>query len=389
VDSDREEFALSELSDQGPSDLGVSPLVRRAWHGVGMARSAEALMLGLGAGLLAAAAAVASGGTTTDGTLWVVALIAALPMAAAWLIEMRPRVAAVARRIDRGLHLGGGLVAAWEVESHGRPGRLGLQLGRDLRRGLRVGAVLRVALPNSMPLVAAPLIGVAALVMAQGGRTEPVDPLRSVGAVIGGVTGALTEARDQALESLARGEVEGEVVEDLNRLLRDARDLSGTAGHLDDEPERREALVQGVRDLTRGLESALERQGAQPKVAGPLERALALADAAGLAGEGEPGPAASPENDPEHGSGSSSAEGSGPGDTLGALDTLAKDGAEGTMFAPSGQQGAPGGDSGALPTAPGAGTPGAVELGAWWPERHAGVLRRYLTRPQGADSPPD
>lgn len=374
-----------------------------------MARIAEAVMLGLCAGLLAAAAAVASEDTVGSMTVWAVALIAGLAMGAAWLIEMRPRPAEVAGRIDHGLRLGGALVAAWEVETHGRRGRLGLLLGKNLRGSLRVGTVLRAALPNSIPLVAAPVIGVAALFLALDGRAQAEDPLASVALVIGGVSQALGEARDQALDQLSKGELDSDAVSDLNHLLRDARELAGQAERLDREPESRTEVINQVQRLTRRVEQALERHAAQPELARPLERALAIADAACLACESERGsdPAAGSdprpdgsvardgEANPIHAgdqppleASSAAREGPGAGAASADQDGLAKGGGEGTMSGPRGQQGAPGADS-TVPTGPGAGTPGGVELGAWWPDRHAGILSRYLDRPSGAASSSD
>lgn len=373
------------------ADRGIRPLVRRAWRAARLARTAEAVLLGLGAGLLAAAGAVASGGAGGAAT-WGPAALAALPMGIAWLVEMRPRTGAIARRVDLRLRLGGALVAAWEVEE-GRAGGLGRLLGEQLRQRLTPAAVLRAAIPNSTPLLAAPLLGFAALAAALEQRPAPLDPLAGTDEVLAGVSSAMEEAVDAALDGLGDGEVSSEQADRTRELADQARGLAHRAESMGRDEELREEVAQQVGELARDLERAARDAEGLPELEAALERALMLTDAARLAYEDLEPPA---EEDPDGAGGEAGGEAGGPAgsDAAAALGDeppdaagpppLAPDGPIGTMSGPPG--GASGQDSPILVPPPSPGAPGGVAAGAWWPARHAGVVRRYVEERRGSAS---
>lgn len=376
------------MSAARDGDLGVGPLVRRAHHAVHLAHVAEGLLLGLGAALLAAAAGVQAGVDAVD--LWSIALLAGIPMGLAWRCEVRSSHGRLVRRIDRDLHLGGALVVAWEVECEGRSGALGHVIATQLRRRLRLPLVLRAALPNSAGLLAAPIAGAALLLVALESRPEPPDPMGSIAQVLGGVTAGLEDAEPSSGRALAEGDLSLEDRAELQRLTANARQLTWEAERLGDDPHKRDELREGVADLARELEEFAERVAGHAELDGRLEQTLAMADAAerattaGTAGPdpgrsttdlvaGAPGgsgagggAAAVPEQDPGEGG-------------------LANGGPQGTIVAPHGQVSGPQGpDSAPLPGPEGRAAAG-VSLGPWWPERHAGVVRRYVERRRDED----
>ncbi len=339
--------------------VGVSPLVRRAWHAVGLARTAEAGMLGVGAGLAAAAGAIASGAPVGDAAIWIVALLAGVPMGLAWLVEMRPHQAALAQRIDDRLRQGGALVTAWEVESLDRRGSLGRLLGERLRRELRLPTVLAAATPNSIPLLAVPLLGVLTLVLALEDRPSAPESVGAMAGVIGGVAGALEEALD-----VSPGEISGEEADRLRELTQKARALGLAAERAGTDPERRADLTRQMDELAQSLEEEAQDLQASPEVARALDRALAHCDSVreGLeSGEPSSGGAAF---DPAIG------EAEDPG--------LAQDGEQGTIPAAAETDPPENDREGPSLLGPEAGVAGGVALGPWWPDRHAGVVRRYV-----------
>lgn len=382
-------------------EFGVRPLVQRASHAAGLAHAAEAVLVGVGAGLFAAAGAVASGGTGPLATL-VPSLLAGLSMGTAWYLEVRLAVGSVARRVDGRLRLGGGLVAAWEVEERGG-GRLGFLLGRQLRARLGVRSVLAAAIPNSIPLLAVPLLGAASLVLAIGGRPTPPDPMAGLPQVLDGLAGAVEGALDAAMDGLGGGEVSEEEAEEMRGLASEARSLAHEAGRMGQDPARRAEVRARIERLSDGLEEAARGAEQRPDLAGPLEQALTLSDVARLAGEDSPSLGESKGTDPGHGPGQRDSQVAG---TLGSPDgagganpasgggsetgdggpPLANGGGDGTMSAQPGGFAGQDTSHSASPSIPAADSAGGVALGPWWPERHSGVVRRYVEA-RRTDSP--
>ena len=376
---------------------GVRPLVRRAWHAVGMARTGEALLIALAAGLFAAAAALRSG-VDSRGVLWAVALLAALPMGAAWLLEQRPVPVAVARRIDRRLRLRGALVSAWEVEERGG-GQLGLLLGAELRRRLRLRQVLAAALPNSIALLALPLLGVVLLVLALEARPGPQDPLVALSGTLSALSSALGEELSAALGELDPGALSPLEREEVRRLEIEADRLAGRArsGLLEDDAQR-EGLLDAVERLRGELDRTAAKFENHPRLCEALEAGLALLDGleeppAGRGapttpaeGEGAWGDTAATDSPPDRPGGKDGGgDRGGPG--------LARGSGDGTI-PPS--VGTSVGDEPLPPSPPtpprstppdltGSPAPaGGVALGAWWPEDFDSLVSAYVEERRGA-----
>jgi len=342
-----------------------------------MVRIVEALLVGSGMGLVTLACAVLSGASLEASAPWLAALLAALAMGAAWLIELKPGVGKVARLIDERSGLGGALVTAWEVEERGRGGGLGILLGRELRRRLTANRVVRLALPNSMALIACPLVGAAALAVALETRPEPRDPIAALGGVVRGVAAALEEAEEASLEELAAGRVSVQAVDDLGDLARRARRLArDCALGLEDE-ERRVELTRQVRELLQDLEALEQSEDGSLAARAGLERAGTFADAARLACEAEEGSrgrhaaeSALAQSEDSQGEG---APGATPSEAA-----LANAGEDGTISALQGSDGEPATADSPDPPAGGHGPAGGIALGPWWPSRHAGVVERWV-----------
>ena len=308
----------------------------------------------------------------------------------------------VARKLDRRLRLGGGLLSALEVEE-GRSGRLGLLLSKNLRGRFALRTILAAAIPNSTPLLAVPLIGVASLVLALGSRPVPPDPMSGVPQVLGGLATAVQEAVDAAMEGLGEGEVTSEEVEQVRGLAAEARDLAYEAEHMGQDPGRREELSARVERLADGLEQAARGAEGRPELAEPLEQALTLSDMARLAGgevpSPEPGSAPEPGGSEAQGAGQVAGSAGAPGGPDSAAEGGAEDGAgspplakgdgDGTIAAPPGGTGSQEPSQTAPRHVPPPAYAGGVALGPWWPERHDGVVRRYVEERRKNASDPE
>ncbi|MEE8467129.1 MAG: hypothetical protein V3T22_01660 [Planctomycetota bacterium] len=391
-------------------DGGVDVLVRKARRAVGLARTAEAVLLGAGVGLITWAAAVSSGGAPVDPACWGTALAAALLSCASWKIDLRPRQARLARGIDRRLHLGGGFLTAWESERSGRGSDLSRLLCADLRGRLRSAQVVRAALPSSMPFLAAPLLGAAILAAVLDGSERRSDPLQRIAPVLAGVAAELREAHDQGLEELRLGTLGSAPLRALSVAERSARGLAAESAERAPDAAQRRALAAGLDELAQALEELVRQRAGSPGLRERLTRAATLADSArwelaearaatrpGAGGRpgslGDPAlgrssassPARAPARAPGQQAGPEVEPEVGPG---GGPDGIARDisspdlahaAGDGTISAPDAGGGVPGTPETSAPgTAARKVRAGAVAVGRWWPPRHADLVGRWV-----------
>lgn len=383
----------------------MSVLVRNAWHAVGMARTAEAVLVAAGVGLVTAAAAVAEGLPLRDPVTWCLAVAAGAATGVSWFVDLRPRAGVLARRIDRGLRLDGALVTAWELESRGVESPLARLLARGVRRRVRSSEAVRAALPPSGPILAVPFLGASLLAWVCGLRADEggvhVQP------ALAAAVGALQEAEGVAQEELSAGAMSAADLRELAALTRRARELAAEGERVGDDPARAAGLRRELADLAEGIDELAHERGARPELARALDRAAACADAAGeglgaAAKEDDPALAAAGGTDDDapgsgaDGARSETAAGGAADGTPGETGErgerggdlpggeLALAGADGTMSAPSNGDEAP-------PTRPDpgpsnvetdahdtGGAPGGVALDRWWPARHATLAGRWI-----------
>ena len=239
----------------------VTPLVRRVWHATRLACTAEALLLGAGLSLLTLAAAWSSGagfGWTALG----LALMAGTVFGTAWRIEQRPQLHGVARGVDEGLRLGGALVTAFESEQSGADGSLVRLLSLRVRSRVRVVAALRAALPNSLPFLAAPLLGTVVLLSVRSGGEEPPPPATFLAPALGAMADALAEAKRMGFEDVASGltsQEDASLLADLEREARAGADEIVKKARQQIEAEKVQAL-QDIRDQVVDLAVEITKQ---------------------------------------------------------------------------------------------------------------------------------
>ncbi|HIF40521.1 MAG TPA: hypothetical protein EYQ74_05425 [Planctomycetes bacterium] len=330
----------------------MTPLVRRVWTATRLACTAEALLLGSGISLLTLAAAWGSGaggGWTALG----LALMAGVIFGISWRIEQRPHLQGVAQGVDEGLRLGGALVTAFESEQAGEDGPLLRLLSLRVRSRVRVVQALRAALPNSLPFLAAPLLGTVVLLSVRGGGEEPDRPVAFLAPALGAMADALGEAKRMGFEDVAAGLTSQERVSLLANLEREARALaekgersmptqgpgSPQAKDLSEQLDRMEEKLEGhleqldsdfVVDVPEGTET---QKREAPRRA--IERALAHLDSARHA-LSQASSGFSSGVDPEQGSGGLGAEHEGMGGAGGdnSPGSLASGDESGTMVPP-------------------------------------------------------
>lgn len=393
---------------------GVGVLVHKARRAVGLARTAEAILLGVGVGLITWAAAVSSGGAPVDPACWGTALAAAVLLSASWKIDLRPQPARLARGIDRQLRLDGGFLTAWESERSGPGSDLARLLSADLRGRLRSAQVVRAALPSSMPFLAAPLLGAALLAAVLDGRERPGDPLQHIAPVVAGIAAELSAAHDQGLRELREGTFGSAPLTALLAAERSARELATESAEREQDTAQRQALAAGLDELAETLEQLVRERAGSPDLRQRLTRAATLADSARLelaearaaarpgVGPGSPEAAAtgrSPGRSPGRQAGPRVGPQVGPRGIphdISALD-LAHAAGDGTISAPDAGGGVPGTPASRAPgTEPGEVRAGGVAVGRWWPSRHADLVGRWVedrrsrrARTSGDGSDPD
>jgi len=382
-----------------------------------MARTAEALLVGLGLALCALGAAVLQGRSLGDPLAVGAAAAAGAAMGAAWFLDLRPRVERLAREVDRALRLDGALVTAWEAELRaaraaghpaGRPVSPAVQapppalvelLARGVCERVRRADAVRAALPRSAPILAVPFLAAALLAWAVDRHAASL-PGPHLDPVLGRAVEELDAAERAAQAELAQGRMRAEDLRELAALRRAARELqvAGAAGAQPGE-ERPGELDQRLAELGRRLDDLLRERVRDPLVARALERVATCVDAAragleheGMRRSGEPGPpAASAGTRPEPGAGRDAHPGPGPP----GASPLANGAGDGTMSAPAGGATRANEPERADPAAaPGAGEAprtgeraGGVAFDLRWPERHAGLVARWVeARRAAADS---
>lgn len=390
--------------------------MRNAWHAVGMARTAEALLVAVGLGLVTAAAAVAEGLPLRDPVTWCLAVAAGVAMGLSWFVDLHPRAEVLARRIDRTLRLDGALVTAWEHEARGAESTLATLLARRVRQRVRPSEAVRAALPLSGPILAVPFLGASLLAWVCGLQTD--DGAVHVQPALTAAVGAFEDAERVAQEELAAGAMSAADLRELAALTRRARELAAEGGRVGDDPARAGELRRDLEDLAERTEELAQDRAARADLARALDQAAACADAAreglsALADDAEtpaadrtgatPGSGGADREGDSAGSGAARpGRSDGPsGGELGGGE-LAQSGADGTMSALSNaDEASPTGpdptvsdvarESEAAPDVapePAAGPTGGVALDRWWPARHATLAGRWveLRRARAEDS---
>lgn len=370
--------------------------MRNAWHAVGMARTAEALLVGVALALASLAAAAGGGAAPAAPAVWGVSVAAGALMGAAWFLDLRPRAERIARAVDARLRLDGRLVTAWEREVAGDGSAIARLLSQEVRARVRPAAAVRAALPASLPLLGAPLLAAAWLGVALEGREGGPPPLRGVAPALEGIAEELRAAEDRAFDDLRQGLLGREELQRIGALARradalarecarherspapgdpaGAPDAAGARAAADPEGTPSPTLRRRVDGLCDEIEALAERAGGSRELSEALDRVATLADAA-RRGAGAPGA----------GGGSGDAPGEGRG---GGASALANGEADGTMSAPpSGTEAsdprlptAPPPPDAGFPgdAAPDAGRAGGIGAGRWWPGAHDGVVGRWI-----------
>lgn len=382
---------------------GVRGWVAQATRVQGLARAAEALLIGIAAGFLGASCALTCGGSGPSTCLGA-ALFAGVPLALTWWIEKRPDPRKVARKADRTLRMSGALLTAWEAEGRGaRDSSISAELIRVVRTRTDPLAIVRATRPSSMPLLALPIVGVVLLALTLEGRAEEQRTHPTNAAVMSQMAGAMAPVLDDAFEGLSQGELTSEQVLELRDAAAQVRAVAAEASRAQ-TPEDEQAWRDELEKLVPKLEELAEEHLDRSAIVEGLEQALALSDVAG-AGQEPQGPTLSQDPGPPGESGvspgganvsSSTSGGPGTGETPSESGSdggspLAADGPGGTIPASSGSATSSGdADPADLSSDPSVSelTPGSAEaarglaLGPWWPARHAGTVRRYFERRQ-------
>jgi hypothetical protein len=360
--------------------------VRNAWRAVRLARAGEALLLGVSGVLLALAAALRSGAALGEGASIAAALLTGAGLAGAWLVERWPRPAQVARLVDSRLGLDGALVTAFEGGAVADPAPLAALLDARVLARVRARDVVRAALPNSTPFLAVPFLAFALLGWCIERRPERADPRRAVAPLAQGLADELSRAVDAGLDAVEAGELGQPELQELMALEREGRELARRAGAHGASAQELDAafaeVLEGVRDAARDM-------GTAPELTSALTRADALGEAArmGLEDALEGSGAGRAQEPPRAGDGAREdpSGAGGPGD--------GRDGAAGGAGGKPAPDLTNGGPDGRIPgRSPSATVPedgdtpspsadpeeAGVTAGRWWPDRHSGVVGRWV-----------
>ena len=323
--------------------------MKSAWHAVGMARTAEALLVGLGLALCALAAAVLQGRALGDPLAVGTAVAAGAAMGAAWFLDLRPRVERLARDVDRALRLDGALVTAWEAEvragqssdgdagAPASPGVLVELLARAVRERVRRADAVRAALPRSAPILTVPFLAAALLAWATDRHAAGLARL-DLDPVLGRAVAELDAAERAAQAELAQGRMRADDLHELGALRRAARELrnAGERG-----TGASDELGARMDEVARRLDDLLRERVRNEDVARALERAATCVDAAraGLERGGSERPPEPPPPDPSAGPWPAPEPGAEPGTAPGSggsgAPPLANGNGDGTMSAPA------------------------------------------------------
>ncbi len=234
----------------------MRPLVFRIWQTTCLARSGEAVLLGLGLGFLTLAASSTPGA----GLGWVslgLAVATGLAFGVSWYMDQKPQPRAVAQLIDRGLRMGGALTTAFEAEQRGEASEVLGLLALSVRARVKVRAALRAALPNSLPFLAAPLIGATVLFSVRH-QPEPAPPLSAwVAPALGAMGDRLQQAKDLALENVEAGLQDAQAAGVLADLERRTRALEESCQQRSGPPEEAAERAQALRAQLEGIERDL------------------------------------------------------------------------------------------------------------------------------------
>lgn len=139
--------------------------VRAARRALLAARAGEGALLAACALGLSLSAAVVSGAGLESAAAWIAAALCAALAAATWWLEMSLSAPAVARRIDRRLAAGGELSTAYECALRGMLTPVARSLVARAASASR-RRMIEAVLPRSLPFVALPFLGAAALALA-------------------------------------------------------------------------------------------------------------------------------------------------------------------------------------------------------------------------------
>ncbi len=361
----------------------------RVCHAVALARGVEALLLGVGAGLALQGLAVHTSSSTAPGSLpaWCAALVGGCAVAATWWIETRPRPERIARQVDRGLGLQGELVTAFECEGRPPPSILvELLLARVVQR-VKTRSAVHAALPASMPFLAFPFLGAGLLAFALDSRPGAALTPDWLARAAGDLAAQVQQAEDLAFEALRAGSgADGLDLERLTALAQAARELARdtatgpAAGPSAPGEGPGEGPGERLAALRRELEALLSSAERGPDRAA-LERALDRADGALLALDRGPDAAAGLGADPGHPRGQ---------DPSGAIPSTASGDGVGSALAQGAPDGRITGSHDPTRTAADALTSAAGVAGTrWWPQRHAGLVARWIEARRATDQPQD
>lgn len=301
--------------------------MRRTRLALSAFHTAEAVLLGIGAGCAMQGAIVLSGGEVRSIGAWVAAALAGVLCACAWRLEHPSSEAGTARALDQGLRQQGGLFAAWEAEKDVRsPLRASMArlLGARVLSGIQVREAVRSTMPSVALSVAAPLFGAAALALSfeirEAGRDAPGVELRGLARGLVESSLALSTELEAGLDPETQQASELEALSLAERCASRARALQegldrsrageaagreglGAAGEIQRDLERlslllgsREGLRERVAEVQNALDSARRALRAAEAAGGQGGRGVAAPD---VTGGREPGtmPALVPDRD--------------------------------------------------------------------------------------------
>ncbi|MEM9380119.1 MAG: hypothetical protein AAGB93_09255 [Planctomycetota bacterium] len=396
----------------------VGSLTRFVTARARQAHTARAACGGLASAGLVLACAVRNGASLGDPDALLLAVVVGSMAYLGWMLSRSVATAAIARRIDRELRLGGAFVAAYETERDRPESGVGQLGAARLLTRIRRSDALEAATPHAIGFLVLPMLALAALVAAVHAREE-ADRLASSGA-------ARSIGLAAALEEIARQDATA--MSDPGRA--DIEEIASQAARAAAAPSQ-EAHREAMADLADELDRLAREAPPGSDLAEQLARAAALAEAASIDLDAEEPQADSPSaessadaaaQDEDHGvesgaeEGASGAEGSassdsgaggverGPGreqavggnseasigadpgdraaqpsDAASAAPTQARPGG-----AASTEEGvSASGPSDAVPAEDPAGTtPGTRTVGEvrWWAPRDDGLVRRWAAR---------
>jgi hypothetical protein len=312
-------------------------------------RAGAALFLCLAAGLV-------SGAGEVRGELVAAAALAGVATGLASWQRVRASPAGVARLLDRRLGFDGALATAFEVAGAPGRGELAELLVERVGARLERGAALRAAWPSFAWPIAA--LCAAAALFAAGGELSPKPASRTRAELVRELVSALEAAGQSVQGALVGAEPDAALAKDLQAVLEAARELG---------PEPRES---GVAELTESLEGLLSR--ASPKQRDDL--LLAQGWLAALSGD-LPASGAAGARGSETGSAAEAVTGASPEGTIGGSTPPSGGG-----VASAGSSVNRGPDAPAGVTRPAGRSEAGTTADVWWPERHDGVVSRWVLR---------